>query len=173
MLPHSYGDLFSYLIARGHLASNLTIYHILHIASPLAIVRYFCQILPFFPKSPISPKLPLAKEVILPSNLNRQPSGKILPLSPESPFSPKSPLSKGPGDFSLQFESPALWRFFASFAFQICHFRQKRHPPRGHFWYPIFVIFASACISGHKCEFLDNACMKIQNMGLKLPEWTK
>ena len=66
ILPHSYRDLFSYLIWRGPLlGSNLNIYHIPDIASPLAIFRCLCQIcnfcqkLPFSPNSPISPKSPL------------------------------------------------------------------------------------------------------------------
>ena len=70
MLPHSYRDLFSYLIWGWLLlGSNLNICHILDIASPLAIFRCLCEICNFFQK---------------------------LPLLPNSRISPKSPLFKGP-----------------------------------------------------------------------------
>ena len=77
MLPHSYRDLFSYLISRGHLASNLNICHILDIASPLAIFRHLCQIRHCCQILLFSPKSPPAKGPLLRSNLNRQPSGKF------------------------------------------------------------------------------------------------
>ena len=155
MLPHNYGDLFSYQFEGATLGFQFE--YLPHsgycqpsgdfslFAPKFAIFAKFCHFRrnrqfrqkgsgdfsPFFAKLVVFAKIakaPLFKGPLLPSNLNRQPSGDFSLFSP-SKFDIFAKIATLQGaTFGIQFESPASWRFFA--------------------------IFAIACISGHKCLVL-------------------
>ena len=166
LLPHSYKDLFNYLLWRGLFWHTIWIF--CHI-SP-ALWRFLPKS-PISPKSPFSPKSPASKGPLLASNSNRQ---RLV--------------------IFRQFRHCMHGDFCQNRQFrQNRHFHQNRQPPRGHFWHPIqiargwwffaiacmaifakianfakiaifakiasgwlffasFAIFAIACISGHKCR---------------------
>ena len=182
MFPHSYRDLFSHLISRGHLASNLNICHILDIAicAKLAIFAKFCR----FRRSRKFRKNCHSKRVhFCPPNWIVSPLAKICHFRQNR----QMPVSKGT---LLASNSPfAWWRHFTTttgilqgFAF-LCKLRLLLFKPRWDYqiwtWkkkrkgsgrsskmspsckWPIwiastwrsFAIFAIACISGHKLLF--------------------
>ena len=112
MLPHSYGDLFSYLISRGHLASNLSICHILDFVSPLAFSSFLPNFFASFAKiaifSVIS-KIATLQEVTFGIQFESSAMWQFSPFSP-SKFAiiPKIATLQG-STFGIQFDfSPFL-----------------------------------------------------------------
>ena len=154
MLPHTYMDVFSYIIWRGHF------WHPIWIFATFWISPALWGFSPISPKSPFSPKSPVFQwaGTFSPFSL------ALWRFSQNLHFRPNRQSPRGRDVFRHHRQSLRgrdVFHYYRQPSVDFCQnrqFRQNRQSPskgivRGWRFFAIFAIFASACISGHKWKW--------------------